>query len=184
LAEPLRVADWGEWVRWLAAHKAETREVWLAIRKKRSKLPGVGIEDAIDEAIAHGWIDGQMRPLDADEYLLRFTPRRDESPWSLRNRRVAERLIAEGRMTEAGLACVEAAKRNGKWDSAYSSLAPPRVPVDFEAALRGRGAWDRFTTMSNSAQLQYIFWIDQAKRPETRARRIAEAVKRLIQDTD
>ncbi len=178
-ADVLHVADRDEWVYWLAANSDGTRDVWLAIRKKGSRCPGVGIEEAIEEAIAHGWIDSQMKPLDTDEYILRFTPRRDDSPWSLRNRRVAEGLITEGRMTEAGLACVEAAKRNGRWGSAYSSLTPPKIPVDFEAALKGCGAWGRFRTMSNSAQLQYVFWIDHAKRPETRAKRIAETVEKV-----
>jgi len=76
------------------------------------------------EAMAHGGIDSQMKPIDTDGYLLRFTPRRDVSLWSLRNREVAERLITEGRMKKEGIACVEAAKRNGRWDSAFSSLSP------------------------------------------------------------
>ena len=83
---------------------------------------------------------------------------------------------------EAGLACVDAAKRNGRWKSAYSSRTPPRIPTDLESALKCHGALEIFTSMSNSAQLQYIFWIDQAKRPETRARRVTEAVRRLIQE--
>ena len=175
---PLRATDAGEWAHWLESH-TEAREVWLIIRKKGSRHPGVGIEEAIEEAIAHGWIDSLMRPLDTDEYLLRFTPRRGDSPWSLRNRSVAERLITEGRMTEAGIACIEAAKRNGRWNSAYSSLTPPKIPQDLEDTLRYSGQLERFKSLSNSAQLQYIFWIDQAKRSETRKKRIAEVVERI-----
>jgi uncharacterized protein YdeI (YjbR/CyaY-like superfamily) len=126
---PLRATDAGEWARWLETH-TEAREVWFIIRKKGSRHSGVCIEEAIEKAIAHGWIDSQMRPLDADEYLLRFTPRRDDSPWSLRNRSVAERLLNEGRMTEAGITSIEAAKRNGRWDSTYSSLTSPKIPED------------------------------------------------------
>ncbi len=177
--EPLRVADREGWAKWLQAHHAGAREVWLTIRKKRSKHPGVFLDEAVEEAIVHGWIDSQMKPLDADEYLLRFTPRRDDSPWSLRNREIAERLIAEGRIKEVGLACVEAAKRNGRWDAAYSSKEPPKIPADLEDALRKRGALKRFRATSNSNQLQYIFWIAEAKRPETRVRRIKVTIDRI-----
>jgi uncharacterized protein YdeI (YjbR/CyaY-like superfamily) len=164
LAKPLRVSDVGDWGQWLAVHR-EAYEVWLTIRKKGSRRPGVGIEEAIEEAIAYGWIDSRMRHLDTDEYLLRFTPRRDNSSWSLRNRRIAERLLAEGRMKEVGLTCIEAAKLNHIWDSVYSSLTPPNIPGDLEEALRSSGQLDRFKSMSNSTQPQYVFRIDQAKKP-------------------
>ena len=82
-------------------------------------------------------------------------------------------------MKEAGLACIEAAKRNGRWDSAYSSLNPPKIPEDLEVALRNIGVFERFTSMSNSAQLRYIFWINQAKRPVSRAKRVDEVVGKV-----
>ena len=176
MSEPLRVADREAWANWLEAQHAEARGVWLTIRKKGSMHSGVFLGEAVEEAIIYGWIDSQMKPLDADEYLLRFTPRRDDSPWSLRNREMAERLVTEGRMKEAGLARVEEAKRNGRWGAAYSSKEPPKIPTDLENALKKRGALDRFRATSNSNQLQYIFWIDEAKRPETRAKRIRETI--------
>ena len=95
------------------------------------------------------------------------------------HRKVAEKLIAKGRMKEAGLACIEAAKGNGRWDSAYSSLTPPKIPEDLEVALRNIGAFKRSTSMSNSSQLQFIFWINQAKRPVSRAKRINEIVGKV-----
>jgi uncharacterized protein YdeI (YjbR/CyaY-like superfamily) len=176
--EPLRVSGKAEWGEWLDAHGSDTREAWLAIRKKGSKRPGLSLGEAVEEAIAHGWIDSQMNPLDADEYLLHFTPRRKDSPWSLRNRKIAETLISERRMTKAGLAQVEAAKRNGRWEIAYSSIEPPTIPAYLEALLRERGMFEKFKEMSNSDQLQYIYWIADAKRAETRARRIEETIKR------
>jgi uncharacterized protein YdeI (YjbR/CyaY-like superfamily) len=179
LSEPLRVVDREAWANWLKSHHTGARGVWLIIRKKRSMHPGVFLDEAVEEAIVHGWIDSQMKPLDADEYLLRFTPRRDESPWSLRNREIAERLVAEGQMKEAGLARVEEAKRNGRWGTAYSSKEPPKIPADFEDALKKRGALEHFRATSNSNQLQYIFWVDEAKRQETRARRIKVTIDRI-----
>lgn len=176
--EPLRVSGKAEWSEWLDDHGSDTREAWLAIRKKGSKLPGLNLGEAVEEAIAHGWIDSQMKPLDAEEYMLHFTPRRKDSPWSLRNRKIAEMLISEGRMTEAGLAQVEAAKMNGRWEIAYSSVETPTIPAYLEAVLRERGMFEKFKAMSNSNQLQYIYWIADAKRPETRARRIEETIKR------
>jgi uncharacterized protein YdeI (YjbR/CyaY-like superfamily) len=181
--ETLRVSGKAEWGAWLDAHCLDTREVWLAIRKKGSTRLGLSLGEAVEEAIRHGWIDSQMKPLDADEYLLRFTPRRKDSPWSLRNRKVAESLMAEGRMTEAGLAQVEAAKGNGRWEIAYSSINPPTIPAYLEAVLRERGNFEKFKEMSNSAQLQYIYWIADAKRAETRARRIEETIKRILAGT-
>jgi uncharacterized protein YdeI (YjbR/CyaY-like superfamily) len=178
--EPLRVSDRVEWCEWLDAHESDTREAWLAIKKKGSKRPGLSLGEAVEEAIAHGWIDSQMKPIDADEFMLHFTPRRRDSPWSLRNRKIAERLITEGCMTEAGLAQVEAAKRNGRWEIAYSSQEPPTIPAYLEAALKERGMFEKFKALSNSAQLQYIYWIADAKKPETRERRIDETIRRAL----
>ena len=179
MSEPLHVVDREAWANWLKSHHAGARGVWLIIRKKGLMHPGVFLDEAVEEAIVHGWIDSQMKPLDADEYLLRFTPRRDDSPWSLRNREIAERLVAEGRMKEAGLARVEEAERNGRWGAAYSSREPPKIPADLEDALRKRGALKRFRATSNSNQVQYIFWIAEAKRPETRARRRKVTIDRI-----
>jgi uncharacterized protein YdeI (YjbR/CyaY-like superfamily) len=177
--EPLRISGKAEWGEWLDAHGSETREAWLTIKKKSSKRPGLSLHEAVEEAIAHGWIDSQMKPLDADEFILRFTPRRSDSPWSLRNRKIAEMLLVEGRMTKAGLVQVETAKSNGRWEIAYSSIDPPTIPAYLETALRERGVFEKFKAMTNSFQLQYIYWITDAKRPGTKARRIDETIKRV-----
>ncbi len=176
--EPLRVSDRGEWANWLDAH-AEAREVWLTIRKKNSKRPGITLDEAVEEALTRGWIDSGMRPVDAEEYILHFTPRRGDSPWSMRNRKIVERLIVEGRMTEVGMRCVKIAKISGKWDSAYSSQETPDLPTDLEATLRRQSLYDKFRATTNSNQLQYIYWIGEAKKPETRARRTMKLLAKL-----
>ncbi len=176
--KPLRFTDAGEWRLWLEANP-KAKAVWLTIRKKGSMRLGIGYEEAVEEALAHGWIDSKMKSVDADEFIQRFTPRRDDSPWSLRNKEIAERLIAEGRMTQPGLVCIETAKKNGWWDSAYTSKIPPKVPDYIEAELMKWNAWEKFSALSNSARLQYVYWIEEAKRPETRMRRIIKTVERI-----
>ena len=178
MSEPLRFTDAGEWRQWLQANP-EAKGAWLIIRKKGSKSLGIGYDEAVEEALAHGWIDSKMKSIDANEFIQRFTPRRDHSPWSLRNKEIVERLIVEGRMTKPGLARIEAAKKNGWWYSAYTSKTPPKVPDYIEAELKQRNAWEKFSTLSNSARLQYIYWIEEAKKPETKTRRIIKTVERI-----
>lgn len=132
------------------------------------------------EAVAHGWIDGRMKRLNDEEFMQRFTPRRRNSVWSLRNRERAERLISEGRMTPAGLKTVEEAKQNGRWDRAYSSTrGAVDVPEDLIEALRkNKTANDNFESFPPSARFMYIHWINEAKRQDTRERRIHTIVVR------
>lgn len=114
----LTFANAGEWRAWLEAHGREATEAWLVIQKQRSKQPGLRYEGAVEEALSFGWIDGLLNALDEDNYLLRFSPRRPEGVWSITNIERAERLIREGRMTEAGLARVQQARESGQWQAA------------------------------------------------------------------
>ena len=116
--EPLHFATAEEWRAWLGANHASEEDAWLLISKKHAKTPSVTLQQAMQEAICFGWIDSSMQPIDGERYALRFTPRRKTSNWSERNKGWAATLIAEGRMTEAGLAKIEEAKRNGRWDKA------------------------------------------------------------------
>ena len=151
----------------------------MIIQKKASRKPGIRYEDAVVEAVAHGWIDGKMRSLNDDEFMQRFTPRGAHSIWSRSNRDRAERLISEGRMTPAGLKAVEEAKRNGRWQSAYSSRGPVEVPADLIAALRkSNDAYDNFESFPPSARFIYVHWVNEAKRQDTRDRRIRTVVDR------
>ncbi|MBN2334567.1 YdeI/OmpD-associated family protein [Candidatus Bathyarchaeota archaeon] len=171
-----------EWRHWLSMNHAAENEAWVVIQKVKSPNQGLRYEEAVDEAMCHGWIDGKMRRLNDHEFTQRFSPRRPRSVWSLINRDRAERLISEGRMTEPGLAAVEEAKRNGRWEKAYTSREPPEMPGDLLEALKANEAAHRnFTAFPNSARLMYIHWINDAKRPETRARRIRRVVERAEQ---
>lgn len=142
--------------------------------------PSIRYEEAVLEAIAHGWIDGKMKRLNDDEFMQRFTPRRRNSVWSLSNRERAERLISEGRMTPTGLKMVEEAKQNGRWDKAYSSSrGAVDVPKDLiEALKKNKTTHQNFESFPSSTRFMYIHWINEAKRQDTRERRIHTVVDR------
>ena len=116
--EPLHFTTAEEWRTWLEGNHATQGEAWLMIYRKDSGTPSVSVQQTVEEALCFGWIDSAMQPIDAERYALRFTPRRKGSNWSERNKGRAAKLIEEGRMTEAGLAEIEEAKRNGRWDEA------------------------------------------------------------------
>lgn len=171
------------WRRWLAEHCDKTPEIWLLIRKKKSRKPGVYYEQAVEEAVCFGWIDGKMKSVDDDMYLLRFSPRRKNSVWSRSNRERAEKLTAAGKMKWKGLESIEQARANGRWASAYSSMEAPDVPADLLRALaRNPLAQRHFQGMSNSHRLMYVRWVLEAKRPQTRERRIAAVCMRAEQN--
>ena len=170
------------WERWLEAQHQSSDGVWLKIARKRAAARTVTYAEALEEALRYGWIDGQTAPLDEWFWLKRFTPRAPRSKWSQVNRRKATELIEQGRMTPAGLAKVEAAKRDGRWEDAY---APPRtatVPEDFQRALDGNPAANEFfVTLGGTDRYSFLYRIADAKRPETRARRIREYVAMLAE---
>ncbi|MEZ4361584.1 MAG: YdeI/OmpD-associated family protein [Kofleriaceae bacterium] len=165
---------------WLKAHHATERELWVRIFKKASKIASVSWDDCVVAALAWGWIDGLKKPLDEDSYLQRLTPRRARSNWSQRNREHAERLIAEGRMQPAGLAHVEAARQDGRWDNAYAGSADMVIPDDFLAALRRVPAAKRFFATLDRRNLFVIYVrLHSAKRPATRQRRLEALLAQL-----
>jgi uncharacterized protein YdeI (YjbR/CyaY-like superfamily) len=175
---PLQFETPGEWRDWLGKNGSGAAGVWVTLQKAKSPHAGIGYDEALDEALCYGWIDGKMRRIDEHRFMQWFSPRRGGSPWSRRNRERAERLIQEKRMAEAGIAEVEKAKANGWWDKAYTSRRPPEVPGDLLEALKASPeAYENFAGFNNSAQLMYSYWVGDAKRPETRARRIARVVE-------
>ena len=181
--EAKRFRGGGEWRGWLHENHGDENQAWVVIQKVRSPHEGLRYEEAVDEATCFGWIDGKMRRLNDHEFAQRFSPRRRRSIWSRINRDRAERLIEEGKMTEAGLRAVEEAKSNGRWEKAYTSRKPPEMPGDLLEALRDSPEADRnFMDFPNSARFMYIHWINDAKRAETRARRIKRVVERAEQD--
>jgi uncharacterized protein YdeI (YjbR/CyaY-like superfamily) len=169
--------DPDEWRNWLASHHSSEPGLWLKIKKTGSRAEGLTLAEAVTEALCFGWIDSRMKSLGSEGYMLRFTPRSPDSLWSKINRRRAEALMESGRMTEAGLAVIRQAKENGKWQSAYSSRERPEIPGDLYEELKSdTAALANFSKWANSQQLQAVFWINQAKRPETRQKRIKDVV--------
>ena len=138
LLQPIAFAAPQQLEKWLKAHHASENELWVRIFKKGSKTPSVTWNDCVVTAIAWGWIDGHKKALDGVSFLQRLTPRRPKSNWSKKNCEHAERLIAEARMQPSGLAQVEAAKKDGRWESAYAGSAGLVIPGDFLQALNGR----------------------------------------------
>jgi uncharacterized protein YdeI (YjbR/CyaY-like superfamily) len=161
----------------LATHHASSRGVWLKIARKGADSPSVTYSEALDDALAWGWIDGQKGKLDDVWWLQRFTPRTAKSPWSKINRANAERLIAAGTMAAPGLAEVERAKRDGRWDRAYDGARSSSVPADLVAAFaRNARARAFFETLDAANRYAILYRVQTAKKPETRAERIARFV--------
>jgi len=173
-------ADRAAFREWLGRHHASQPGLWLRIAKAASPLRSVTYADALDVALCFGWIDGQKRSYDADSFLQKFTPRQKRSAWSKRNREHVERLIAAGEMHSAGLAAVDAARADGRWDRAYDSPATVTVPEDFAAALAEHpDARAFFETLTGANRYAILYRIQTAVKPETRARRIADFVAKL-----
>jgi uncharacterized protein YdeI (YjbR/CyaY-like superfamily) len=165
---------------WMDEHGEESDGIWLKFAKKDSGIESVVYAQAVAIALSYGWIDGQAKRLDDHHYLQRFTPRRSRSKWSKINREKAERLIAEGRMRPAGLREVERAKEDGRWDEAYDAPSTATVPNDFQAALDAEpAAAEFFSSLGSTKRYSFLYRIADAKRPETRAKRIAEYVELL-----
>ena len=176
----LAFQDAGELGEWLAKHHQSSSELWVQIFKAGSGRPSVTWTDCVVEAIRFGWIDGQKLPLDETSYLQRLTPRKPNSNWSAKNREHAIRLIAEGRMAPAGLAHVEAAKADERWESAYAGSAAMTIPQDFLDALEAMPAAKAFFQTLDRKNLYSIYYrLHTAKRPETRAKRLAQILAQL-----
>ena len=162
-----------EWRTWLAENHASEKEVWLIHYKKHTGKPGITYEDAVEEALCFGWIDGLLRRLDDERYILRYSPRKKKSIWSELNKERAERMIDQGQMTEAGLAKISEAKKNGEWYREIASEIPPDLK---EALAAKKKALENFEGFSTSLQKRFIWWVDSAKKEETRQKRIQETV--------
>jgi len=176
----LRFATAPEWRRWLAAHHDTTPGVWIQFAKKRAPLATVTHDQALEIAICFGWIDGQVKPLDETFWRQRFTPRGPRSRWSQINRAKAEELIAAGDMQPAGLAQVQAARADGRWDAAYEPSSTITVPDDLQRALDGEpAAAEFFATLTGRRRYSFLHRLHHVKTPEARARRIARYLELL-----
>ena len=177
---PLPFKTPAEFRRWLERNHAASTGVWLRLFKKASGEKSVTYAEALDQALCYGWIDGQVKPLDSLSWLRKFTPRRPKSGWSKINTQHAERLIQSGAMTPAGLAAIAAAKADGRWEAAYAGQAGMEVPDDLTTALRANPrAREMFETLSSANRYAILYRIGNAKKPETRSRRIDQFVEML-----
>jgi len=178
--EVLKVADAAAFETWLVREHATAAGVWLAHAKRASGLTTVSYAEALDVCLCLGWIDSQSRSYDASLYLQRYTPRRARSPWSQVNRDKVAVLTEAGRMRPEGLAEVERARSDGRWDAAYAPPSRIEVPDDLRAALDADPAAAAFfATLSGANRYAVLYRVHAAKRPETRARRIAGFVQML-----
>jgi uncharacterized protein YdeI (YjbR/CyaY-like superfamily) len=177
----LTVADAAAWREWLGQRPEGATGVWLVLAKKGTTQPtSLTYDQALEEALCHGWIDGQVRGGDDATYRQRFTPRRARSGWSRRNVGLVARLEQEGRMQPAGRAEVERARADGRWDAAYAGQATIEVPADLAAALEAvPEALAMFGVLTSQNRYAILYRLDTAKRPDTRARRIQQFVAML-----
>lgn len=165
---------------WLDEQPRDHKGIWLKLAKKGAGVASVTQKQAVDAGLCHGWIDGLLNPYDARFYLIRFTPQRAKSKWSKINTERAEALIAEGRMRAAGLAEVEAAKADGRWADAYPPHSRAEPPPALQAALDANPkAAAFFATLKGANRYALIYRVLDAKKPETRAKRIADFVAML-----
>lgn len=169
------------WREWLGKNHDTAQEIWLFHYKKNSGKAGITYDEAVEEAICFGWIDGKLKSIDNEKFILRYSPRKSRSVWSKLNKERAEKLIKTGRMTDTGLAKIEEAKKNGYWDKAYTNKKKDEIPDDLkDALLKDIDAWSNFNGFANSYRNMYIGWVQSAKAEETRQRRIAEVVGRSL----
>ncbi len=175
-----RFANRAEWRAWLEKNHSTAKEVWLVLYKKHTGKTGLSFEEAVEEALCFGWIDGLLKPIDAEKYMLRYTPRRSGCTWSETNKRRAGKLVRQGLMTEAGLAKIAEAKRSGQWQRAAEREDPKALPPDLKRALAAdKAARERFAKLAPSHRKRYLWWIAEGKREETRRRRIEETLRIL-----
>ena len=168
------------WNTWLVAQAASSEGLWLKLAKKSAGIAGVSKSEAVDTALCHGWIDGQLDSFDDQYSLVRFTPRRSASKWSEKNRTRALQLIESGQMLPAGLKEIERAQKDGRWEVAYAPQSTAQVPDDLRLALKRNAKAARFfETLNRVNRYAILYRVHNAKKAETRAARIAKFVTML-----
>jgi uncharacterized protein YdeI (YjbR/CyaY-like superfamily) len=170
-----------EWESWLEKDNGRSAGIWLRIYKKDSGVKSLSYPEALDGALCYGWIDGLKRPFDKQSWIQRFTPRRSKSLWSKINTGHVERLTQLGKIKPAGLAAIEAAKKDGRWDAAYHSPGKAAVPKDFLDALsKNKKAKAFFETLNKTNRYSIAWRLQTAKKPETRERRMKAILQMLV----
>lgn len=171
-----------EWREWLEKNHHTCFGVWLIYYKVKSGKPSVQYSEAVKEALCFGWIDSKVKSLDEERYMQIFTPRKPKSVWSKLNKQYIEELIEQGLMTEAGLEKIEAAKQDGSWNK-LDAIEDLIIPADLKQALEANETANRyFELFSNSSKKNILFWIESAKRPETRLKRIEQTISSAAQN--
>ena len=175
----LYVTTRGEWRDWLERNHKKENEVWLVYYKKHTGKPRIPYDDAVEEALCFGWIDSIVKRVDEETYIQKYTPRKDRSIWSELNKRRALKMIRQKRMTRAGLAKIDEAKKSGEWTKERTGEEAATLPPKLEKALAANEkARDNFNNFTPNQRRQYVGWILSAKREDTRDKRIAVVVER------
>lgn len=165
------------WREWLSRHHATETELWLIFYKNKTGKPTISYEDAVEEALCFGWIDSIIKKIDTTKYARKFTPRKDKSNWSALNKKRANKMVKEARMTDSGLAKIRIAKKIGLWNQGARPQISLDLPPEFAKALsQNKMAQVNFNKLSPSHRKHYVGWIAVAKREETKRRRIKEAI--------
>ena len=179
ITKALNFTDRSAWRKWLERNHEKEKEVLLIHYRKDSGKTSLDHFDAVEEALCFGWIDSILKRVDNERFVLKYTPRKAKSIWSKVNRDKAEQLIADGKMTKAGLAKIEEAKKNGNWDNAYTSLIKDTLPDDLkQALLKNKKAWWNFQKFAATYRNMYIGWVNSSRTEATRRKRIAEVIYR------
>ena len=176
----LYVTNRNKWRQWLSKNHATETGIWLVFYKKETSKPTIAYEAAVEEALCFGWIDSIIKKIDAEKYARKFTQRSDKSRWSQLNKKRADKMIKQGRMTKVGLAKIKAAKKTGLWNKNGRPQMSLDIPPEFAKALaRNKKAKECFEKLAPSYRKFYIGWVSVAKRPETKKRRIEESIALL-----
>ena len=172
--------DRGKWREWLTKNHAASSGIWMVFYKKATSKPTIPYDAAVEEALCFGWIDSIIKRIDDEKYVRKFTPRKDKSDWSKLNKKRVAKMIKAGRMAEAGLAKIKAAKKNGSWNKDGKTPRSIEIPSEFtEALASNKKARENFEKLAPTYRRYYLGWIAAAKRPETKKRRIDESVSLL-----
>ena len=176
----LYVTDREQWRKWLSKNHATEAGIWLVFYKKETSRPSIEYEAAVEEALCFGWIDSIIKKIDAAKYARKFTPRSNKSKWSQLNKKRANKMIKQGRMTKVGLAKIKSAKKSGLWAKDPRPEISLDIPSEFAKALtHNKKAKENFDKLAASYRRHYIGWIAVAKRQETKRRRIDESIALL-----
>lgn len=180
--ETFYAIDRKEWRSWLENNHHTSLGVWLIYYKVKSGKPSIQYNEAVKEALCFGWIDSKVKSLDEERYMQTFTPRKPKSVWSKLNKQYIQELIEEGLMTEAGFVKIEAAKQDGSWNT-LDAIEELIIPADLKQALEANETTNRyFEAFSKSSKKNILFWIESAKRPETRLKRIEQTISSVAQN--